>query len=194
MKSAGKLAVLILLAAFVAGCRHKAQATPPPAAQAPVLPVSESTKNTPPPKMPPPLLPAVIPPSPKANTPPPKPHKPSHHKVKHTEVPAEPPAKSPGTEVASNGGGSDMTPIGELSAAGESTNTPRRNKILDEINATEKSLNDIKRPLDKEEQTTAAQIRTFLTKAKGALDQEDLDGAQILATKAKVLLDELTKT
>jgi ribosomal protein S20 len=38
------------------------------------------------------------------------------------------------------------------------------------------------------------EIRTFLTKAKQALSQDDLDGAQTLATKAKVLLDELTKS
>jgi hypothetical protein len=32
-----------------------------------------------------------------------------------------------------------------------------------------------------------------LTKAKKALDQDDLDGANTLATKAKVLLEELLK-
>jgi len=39
---------------------------------------------------------------------------------------------------------------------------------------------------------TATQIRTFLSKAKQALDQDDLDGANTLVTKAKVLLAELT--
>jgi len=194
MNSAGKVAALILLTAFVTGCRHKTKATPPPAAQAPVLPVSQSAKNMPPPKLPPPELPKVEHPAPATKTPPPKPHKPAHHKVKHTEVPAEPaPAKNQGTEVAANGAGNDITPIGQITEAGGSTDTPRRNQILDEINSTEKGLNDIKRPLSAEEQTTATQIRTFLTKAKDALNQEDLDAAQTLVTKAKVLLDELTK-
>lgn len=195
MKPLGKITALFLLAAFVAGCRHKAKTTLTAAEQAPTIPVSQSIKNLPPPKLPPPETPDVGHPAP-----PPPPSKPksrkARHKVKHVEVPAEQaPVKSPQTEVADNTGtGNDITPIGQLSAAGESTNTPRRNRILDEIDATEKGLDDIKRPLSKEEQTTATQIRTFLTKAKESLNQEDLDGAQILVTKAKVLLQELTKS
>jgi hypothetical protein len=200
MTSAYKAAALILLTAFVAGCRHKTKATPPPAAQAPVLPVSTLAKDAPPPDMPPPALPNIGPPSSANTTPKQKPHKPVHHRPKHTEtIPADQaPAKdqttpAPATEQAANAAPSDNSPIGQLSAEGESTNTPRRHEILDEIDSTEKGLNDIKRPLNKEELTTAAQIRTFLAKAKEALNQEDLDGAHTLVTKAKVLLDELTK-
>jgi ribosomal protein S20 len=54
-------------------------------------------------------------------------------------------------------------------------------------------LNGIKRPLSTDEQVTAAQIRTFLKEAQQALDAGDTDGAHTLATKAKLLLDELTK-
>jgi len=54
-------------------------------------------------------------------------------------------------------------------------------------------LTGIKRTLSTDEQLTSTQIKTFLTKAKQALADNDLDGAQTLATKAKVLLDELTK-
>jgi hypothetical protein len=192
MNSAGKIAALLLLTAFLAGCRHKTKVTPPPAAQAPVLPVSQSTKNLPPPKMPPPELPAVGPASPATTPPKPKPHKSPRHRIKHTES-APAPAKNQEPTAASNGA-TDMTPIGQITEAGGSTNTPRRNQILDEINSTEKGLNDIKRTLSKDEQTTAAQIRTFLAKARDALNQEDLDGAHTLVTKAKVLLDELTKS
>lgn len=53
-------------------------------------------------------------------------------------------------------------------------------------------MNDLKRPLNKDEETTAAQVRTFIAKAKDAMKQEDLDGATTLVTKAKVLLAELT--
>ena len=194
MKPSGKIAVLFLLTTLVAGCRHKARTSPPPAAQAPQIPVSQSAKNVPPPKLPAPEMPQVSPPPPSAPPSKPKPHK-THHKVKHVEVPAEEaPPKSPQNEVADTGAGNDITPIGQLTEAGGSTNTPRRNHLLDEINATEKGLNDIKHPLNKEQQTTANQIKTFLTKAKQALDQEDLDGAGILVTKAKVLLQELTKS
>jgi ribosomal protein S20 len=40
---------------------------------------------------------------------------------------------------------------------------------------------------------TAAQIRTFLKQAEQAMDNGDMDGAHTLATKAKLLLDELIK-
>lgn len=199
MNSAFRIAALVLLTAFIAGCRHKANAAPPQAAQAPIAPVSQSAKNTPPPEMPPPALPSIAPPGSEnaATAPKPKPHKTVHHKPKpSTEaVPADQnSAKDQATtEQASNGAASDISPIGQLSAAGESTNVPRQNQILDEINATEKGLNDIKRPLSKEEQATATQIKTFLAKAKDALNQQDLDAANSLVTRAKVLLDELTK-
>ncbi|HTW44326.1 MAG TPA: hypothetical protein VMD58_02180 [Acidobacteriaceae bacterium] len=193
MKSTGKLAALLLLAAFVTGCRHRTKAMPPAAAQAPTLPVYLSEANMPPPQLPPVELPHISPPSPPVPEQKPIKHRPAHHKVKHTEVQAnQNPTPSQQAEIASNGGTSDITPIGQLTAAGESTNTPRRNQILDEINAIQKGLDNLKRPLSKDEQTTADQIRTFLTKARQALDQEDLDGAHILATKAKVLLTELT--
>ena len=45
-------------------------------------------------------------------------------------------------------------------------------------------LNAVKRPLDAEEQKTAAQIRTFITHAREALKYDDLDGASVLSAKA----------
>lgn len=206
MNSERKAATLLLLAGLVAGCSHKVKTAPPVTAQAPVAPVSTMAKNTSPPQLPPPELPKVSPPAPPPAEPPPKPHKTVRHKPKTTEpvpadqqAPAQTPTKEqtasqPPAEQASNGTSADISPIGELSAAGESTNVPRRNQILDEINSTEKGVNDIKRSLTADEQTTVTQIRTFLAKAKDALNQEDLDGAHTLVTKARVLLDELTKS
>ena len=54
-------------------------------------------------------------------------------------------------------------------------------------------MNGIKRPLSTDEKTTATQIRNYLKQAQQALDNGDTDGAHSLATKAKLLLDELTK-
>jgi hypothetical protein len=215
MNSERKAAALILLSGLIAGCQHKAKTAPPAAAQAPIAPVSTIAKNTTPPQLPPAQLPKVNPPAPPVTVPPPQPHKTVHHKPKPTETapadqsPTPTAAKDQGTgtsqavsqtgsqgtteQAAANGTGGDPSPIGQLSAAGESTNTPRRNQISDEITSTEKGLNDIKRSLSADEQTTATQIRTFLAKAKDALNQEDLDGALTLVTKARVLLDELTK-
>jgi hypothetical protein len=197
MNSGRKAAALVLVTAFAAGCRHKTQETPPPAAQAPIIPVSTLAKNAPPPQMPPPELLKVNPPSSTntASAPKPKPKRLARRKPKTVEqAPTETATKDQNTEQASNGAGTDVSPIGQLSAAGEGINAPRHREIFDEINATEKGLNEIKRPLSQEEQTTASQIRTFLAKAKDALKQEDLDAANSLVTRAKVLLNELTKT
>ena len=205
MNSAGKIAVLILVTAFVAGCSHKTNAAPPPAAQAPTVPISTLAKNTPPPQLPPPKAPKIAPPATESAPPPapPKPHKTNHRKPKPVtepapadqttakdQTPSQPPAT---TEQASTAPASDVSPIGQLSAANEGTDAPARLRILDEINSTETGLNNIKRGLSSEEQTTAAQIRTFLAKAKEDMKQEDLDGAHTQVTKAKVLLDELLK-
>ena len=217
MRSLGKTFALILLCITVSGCSHKTKATPPQAAQAaPIAPATTYAKNgtTPqlPPSLPVPDLPKISPPAAKPTpTEPAKPHKTTHHKPKpSTEqptteqgseqasisapaAPASTPAKEQSTnDVAANHPPTDASPIGPLSEPGESIPSPRRNQILDEINSTEKGLNDIKRPLSSDEQTTATQIRTFVTKAKDALNQEDLDAANTLVTKAKVLLAELT--
>jgi hypothetical protein len=87
-----------------------------------------------------------------------------------------------------------MSPIGQLSSTGGGGSLPSRHDIQDQITATENGLNGIKRTLTADEQVTATQIRTFLTKSRQALEQDDLDGANTLVTKAKVLLGELTKT
>lgn len=205
MSSARMFAPLLILTLALSGCNRKPKATPPPAAQAPTLPVSTLARNTPPPQLPAPNLPAISPPPPKNVAPPPKPkpEKVSRHKPRHTTVDAgvpdqpvvqaPPPVKQPQLpEQASNNASSDITPIGQLAGPGESTNIPRQNQILNEINSTEKGLNNLKRPLSKDEQTTAAQIRTFLEKAKDSMKQDDLVSANILVTKAKVLLAELT--
>ena len=192
MKSTGKVVVLFLLSVLVSGCRHRAKVPVPPAAEAPTVPVYLSEADMPPPQMPPPELPKILPPEAHANAHKAKRHYPIHRRVRHTEVPAEQASAGQNAELAATSAGSDVTPIGQLTAAGESTNTPRRNQILDEINATQKGLDGLNRPLSKQEQSTANQIRTFLTRARQALNQEDLDGAHILVTKAKVLLAELT--
>jgi hypothetical protein len=201
MKTASKIAVLVPLC-LIAGCGHKTQATPPPAAQAPIYPPSEVAKTAPAPQLPPPNPLDVkegspAPPAP----PPPKPHKTTHHKQKPPDAGQTQTAKdvtastAATTQQAAAGEPPEMSPIGQLSSAGDRSGVPTRREIQDLITATENGLKDVKskRSLSSDEQLTETQIRTFLIKAKQALDQDDLDGANTLANKAKVLLGELTK-
>lgn len=199
MNSASKTAALLLLTVFLAGCRHRTR-TMPPEAVAPVLPVSDLANNTPP-DVPLAPLPNVAPPPPRAVAREQKPrqHRHIYHKPRHTTI--EPsPAETPTTnqvpaEQAVTAMPAEISPIGQLSPAGDGSNVPRRNQILDEIDSTQKGLNSItKRSLSKQQMETVAQIKTFLEKAKLALNQADLDGAHTLVTKARVLLNEIAKT
>jgi len=198
MNTAGKIAVVFGLLCITSGCRHTPQATPPPAAQAPIASPAEVAKGTLPPPLPPAKPLDVKPPEADdpQDQPPPKPHKAVRHKTKPADAsqPAKDPATAQATQQASAGEPPEMSPIGQLSSSGTSSGAPNRHQIQDLISNTENGLNGIKRTLSVDEQLTVTQIRTFLKKARQALDQDDLDGANTLATKAKVLMDELTKS
>jgi hemerythrin-like domain-containing protein len=54
-------------------------------------------------------------------------------------------------------------------------------------------LKGITRSLSPQEHKTASQVSNFLQQARDALRNQDVDAAHTLATKAKLLLDELLK-
>jgi ribosomal protein S20 len=91
------------------------------------------------------------------------------------------------TQVASAGPPPSVPAIGNLTTSDPNT----RQQTDASIEQTEKTLNGITRKLNDQEQKTAAQIREFIKQAREALTAGDVDGAHTLATKAKVLLDEL---
>jgi hypothetical protein len=82
----------------------------------------------------------------------------------------------------------EVSAIGQLSSGDP---IDLRQKTEASIAATERSLNNISRGLNDQDQKTAAHIREFLKQAKAALASGDVDGASNLAAKAKVLLSEL---
>ncbi len=98
---------------------------------------------------------------------------------------------SPQQQAAVPTGGA--SPIGQLTTGDSALGEKTKQETADLINETQQGLNGIKRSLSTDEKTTAAQIRNYLKQAQQALDNGDTDGAHGLATKAKLLLDELTK-
>jgi hypothetical protein len=82
---------------------------------------------------------------------------------------------------------------GVPNAAIENSSRPDRGNIERQIDETEKTLNGMKRPLNAEELKSAAQIRNWITWAREALKNDDLDGANTLSAKAHALLLELCK-
>jgi len=92
------------------------------------------------------------------------------------------------TQVASATTPASVPAIGNLTT----NDTPNLRQATDTLlEQTEKSLKGMSRPLNDQEQKTAAQIREFIRQARDAMTSGDVDGAHTLATKAKVLLDEL---
>lgn len=61
------------------------------------------------------------------------------------------------------------------------------------ISAVEKRINDLPSGTADREQKQIAKVRLFLKEASDALKGGDVEGAGILATKADLLMDDLTK-
>jgi outer membrane biosynthesis protein TonB len=194
MKLPAKYAA-VLLPLLLSGCTHKnnqAQVQQPALAP-PIVDAPPPPEPTQPTDLPPPV---VTPPKPATdananNPPPPPPPKPKHKKP--VQKPADQPASATTTQQASNaaeGGKPVESAIGQLST-GDPADV--RTETEDSIAATEKSLRALGRKLSDQEEKTAEQITEFLKEAKKALTTGDVEGAQTLAAKAKVLLGELTQ-
>jgi hypothetical protein len=213
MRAANMCSSLTLLVCFCTGCSlHKS--SPPPQAQAPPLQTGKGTLNPPTTaqqqeKTDTPLASPLPPPSAQnVPLPPPAPKK-VRHKTKtpatktqdtaQTSAAGSQPSAS-GTQASAqaipaetSGTVGTPSPIGQLTTGDSAMGEKAKRETTDLIGGTEQGLNGIKRSLSTEEKVTAAQIRTFLKQAEQALSNGDTDGAHTLATKAKLLLDELTK-
>jgi hypothetical protein len=206
MKTACGAAVLTVLVLGLSGCPDKGKTTIPPQAEAPILPPANMIHVPTLPALPPPPLREVA-----VATEPPESPEPVHPRRTTHRKPAAPakPAATvdastqtaqttdkgapPVQTQAANTTASDVSPIGQLSAGGGDASSPGHQDVEHLISDTENGLNGIKRPLSSDEQVTSTQIKTFLTKARQALADNDLDAAKNLVNKAKVLLEELTK-
>jgi hypothetical protein len=190
MRPAKTLAFMALFTVSLSGCSVLHRQPPPlaPALQTGQGAIAEEQKKE---QQGPPAAPL---PQPAAQTAPPQlpPVKPVKVK-KRSKKPAPIPPASPVETAQAAENPSGASPIGVLttgdSAAGEQTKHDTTNLIAQ----TKQGLAAIRRPLSHDQQTTQAEIRTFLKQAQVALDNGDTDGAHTLATKAKLLLDELTK-
>jgi len=101
-----------------------------------------------------------------------------------TPQPAAPPVQQAANETSS------VPAIGDLSS-GDPADLRRETEST--ITETEGGLKAIDRPLSGQDEKTAAQIRQFIRQARKALTSGDVDGAHTLASKAKVLLTELSQ-
>jgi outer membrane biosynthesis protein TonB len=185
MRSPAKF-VLWLLPFLLTGCIHwpgRKQTQP----VAPPVATTTAPKPTPTPEELPPSA-TTIPTQPLPSDSKPIPEPPPKKPVKHKKpAPAPPPAPEQAASPAPN---PSVSAIGQLST-GEAPDLQKQ--TVDALNSVEHELNGINRGLSETEQKTAGQIREFIKQARAALTSGDVDGAQTLTAKAKVLLGELNK-
>jgi ribosomal protein S20 len=84
------------------------------------------------------------------------------------------------------------TAIGALTAGGEA-NPQTKQEAADLITSSEKRLNALPAQKAEDERAQVSKVRNFLKDAQEALKTGDAEGAKMLATKAKLLLDDLEK-
>jgi ribosomal protein S20 len=86
----------------------------------------------------------------------------------------------------------EETAIGSLTAGGEA-NPQTKQEAEDLIASSEKRLSALSAQKAEEEKAQVSKVKNFLKDAQDALKSGDAEGAKTLATKAKLLLDDLEK-
>lgn len=122
--------------------------------------------------------------------------KPTRQRKKPVTKVADTPAPADATQVAAAAAAADPptgeTAIGSLTAGGEAS--PQTKQDAEELIASsEKRLNGLSAQKAEEEKAQVSKVKNFLKDAQDALKSGDAAGAKTLATKAKLLLDDLEK-
>jgi len=178
MRVTARFSPWLLPLVLVIGCAHKSEPTQTQVLAPPIIDKPLPAPSNAPKDLPPPVVGEVKQePAPQPTAAAVEPPKPVHHPHKPAPV-----------QEASNGPAPSVSAIGQLS---QGASRDRKSEVSDSITTIEKRLTAITRPLSDAEQKTAAQIREFLKQARVALDSSDVDGAQTLTDKARVLLAEL---
>jgi hypothetical protein len=180
MRRAGGTAALSLgMALGLAGCRHKAKPVAlPQTARAPI------ELETIPGPQPPPLIATVPGPEP---APLPTPPPPARRRRRATPAPA------PATPVqVASAPEPAAVAIGSLSTGGDVTQQSQQ-QARDLIASIVKRIAALPGTLADAQKGAIRQVKQFLTQAQQALDSGDAEGAKNLATKAKLLMDDVEK-
>jgi len=162
------------------GCRHRPQLAPLPPVMSPV-----ALEDIPEPdNLPMVEIPQIkLPPVPVATNAKPK---------RERKKPAPKPVTPEPVQVASAAPPPEETAIGALTAGGEASPQTKQ-EAADLIASSEKRLNALSAQKAEEEKAQVSKVKNFLKDAQEALKSGDAEGAKTLATKAKLLLDDLEK-
>jgi hypothetical protein len=172
----GPTFVLALVAGFT-GCRHKTATFMPP----PVLLSPAVLEALAPPASPPMLEDVPLPEEPPLPA--------VQRKVIVPRKPAAPETPPP-AEVAGVDPG--VVAIGSLSAGGDSIPQSQQD-ARDLITSIQRRLTALAQRKINEQRVQIRKVRRFLEQAQQALNSGDAEGAKTLATKAKLLMDDVEK-
>jgi ribosomal protein S20 len=174
-------ALCVGLTLCASGCRKKVQTVPPlPPIQDPVALVTPSPTEHP--QMIEPME-VKMPPVPVASNA----ARPRRERKKSAAKPAPEPTQAANTEPPAEG-----SAIGALTSGGEA-NPRSQQEAADMITANEKRLNALPSQIVEEQKAQISKVKNFQRQAQEALNSGDVEGAKTLATKAKLLLDDLSK-
>jgi uncharacterized protein HemX len=186
----------MFLCVAMAGCHHQPQVAPLPAkAQTPSIYLPPPPQpNLPPMEAPPPREITELKSSDRPRVKQKKHvHKPAAQGTKSEEPQAPPPASMPAAVApADTGVGAATAALGALSAGG--TSSPQQQQAAsNHIAAVTRRLQELPAQRADAQQKQVSQVRQFLKQAEDALKTGDAEGADNLATKAGLLLDDLTQ-
>jgi hypothetical protein len=176
VRAARTSALSLVLIAGLAGCSHKTRLVLPQGAMSPVeLEVAPELED-------PPMIAA----EPTPEEVPLSEQSPPAIVVKRRPAP---PKETPPVQVAS---AAEPLALGALSAGGESTPQSQQ-QAKDLIAAIKRRLAALPGKTASQQRDQIRQVNYFLKQAQQALDSGDAEGAKTLATKAKLLMDDVEK-
>lgn len=174
----GTVCCALAMSLVLSGCRHKPVRSP-----LPIGVLAPVDLDTVPPSENPPMIADVPPPDlgPLPSTKPPAPPR---------RRPAPPKENEP-TQVANNDAAAALA-IGALSAGGDGV-THTAQQAQDLINAVLKRISALTAQTLSAQRREVRQVRNFIDQAQKALKSGDAEGANTLATKAGLLMDDVEK-
>jgi ribosomal protein S20 len=119
--------------------------------------------------------------------------KPKRERKKNTAKTGPPATTTPApVQTASADPSPEVAAIGSLTAGGEA-NPQTKQEAADLIASIEKRLTALPAQTLDDQKAQISKVKNFLRDAQAALKSGDAEGAKTLATKAKLLLDDLEK-
>jgi ribosomal protein S20 len=185
MRTLASVTLCFGLTVGLGGCRHKPQVATLP----PVLTPVALEEIPEPPNLPMVEAPQInLPPVPVASDA----GKPRRERKKPVTKPTPAPEPVQLASAAAAEPSPEETAIGALTAGGEA-NPQTKQEAADLISSSEKRLNALPAQKAEDEKAQVNKVKNFLKDAQEALKSGDAEGAKTLATKAKLLLDDIEK-